>query len=188
MVEINVVYTKTGDDGDTCLASEQRISKSSARINAIGDVDELNCHLGLAVSQFPEAGDFARLKNQIQRIQNQLFNLGSELALMATESEPAHPHIKVEETLQLEHEIDTLNKHLPSLQSFILPGGSLIAAQLHVCRSICRRAERSLVALNTEEGIRSASMQFINRLSDWLFVTARHVLRQQQRTEKLWQP
>jgi cob(I)alamin adenosyltransferase len=188
MVELNIIYTKTGDDGTTSLANNERINKTTPRIEALGTVDEVNAHLGLAVSLLQQASGFPDLNKQLLRIQNELFNLGAELAMLVTEEQPESPCITNENISQLEKEIDQRHQVLKPLTSFILPGGSQAAAQLHVCRTVARRAERRLVHLAEQETIRPVSQQYLNRLSDWLFVMARWVLHQQQQTEVYWQP
>ena len=188
MVELNIIYTKTGDDGTTSLANSERINKSAPRIEALGTVDELNAAISVAICCLQQASGFPDLNKQLLRIQNELFNLGAELAMLATEEQPESPSITNENISQLEKEIDLRNHALKPLTSFILPGGSPAAAQLHVCRTIARRAERRLVHLAEQETIRNASKHYLNRLSDWLFVMARWVLQEQQQPEVYWQP
>jgi cob(I)alamin adenosyltransferase len=162
------IYTKTGDRGDTGLLGGSRISKRSARICAIGDVDELNAGLGVARA----TGGNAAICDELERIQSWLFDVGAELA-----APPAgriqYAGLTEGASRRLEESIDAQTAELPPLNCFILPGGTPLAAQLHVCRSVCRRAERSVVNLAAEEAVRDEITVFLNRLSDWLFVTAR---------------
>ena len=187
MVEINIVYTKTGDDGKTSLTSDLRLLKSAPRIEAIGAVDELNSQLGLIISHAQSSDENSTTK-QLTTIQNQLFNLGAELAMMVTEDKPASPCIQQCDVEQLENQIDTLNSTLAPLNSFILPQGNVFISHCHVTRSVCRRAERRLVELHQNEPIRPVSLQYINRLSDFLFVLARATHQTDNLPETLWQP
>lgn len=171
------IYTRTGDGGDTGLADGSRVGKDSPRIAAIGDVDELNSWLGLLAAQSADNRDNALL----QEIQNRLFDLGGELAI------PGHDAIAQPMVDALEGEIERYNGALPPLRDFILPGGSPQAAHCHLARSVCRRAERSLLALSRLEPINAASLKFLNRLSDLLFVMARSFARQDGGKEILWQ-
>mgnify|MGYP001184345420 CR=1 FL=1 len=188
MVEINCVYTKTGDDGTTSLGNGNRTNKDAIRVEAMGTLDELNAQLGLVACLLHDTGGFPELTHQVGRIQNQCFNLGAELAMVTQEDPPSCPCIKPEDLEQLENEIDERNRLLAPLTSFILPGGSQMAARLHICRTVCRRTERRFISLHREENLRSINLKFLNRLSDWLFVMSRFVLQQQHHTEKLWQP
>jgi len=188
MVEINVVYTKTGDDGTTSLGNKERSSKDAPRIETLGALDELNAHLGLTAAMLHDTGGAPALTQQILRIQNECFNLGAELAVAPTEDPPSCPCLKEHNIEQLETEIDERNALLAPLASFVLPGASQLAAQFHVCRTVCRRAERRLVTLSKAENLRPINSQYVNRLSDWLFVMGRFVLKQQDLTEKRWRP
>jgi cob(I)alamin adenosyltransferase len=186
MVEINVVYTKTGDDGKTSLTTDSRLLKSCPRIEAIGAVDELNSHLGLLIAHINN--DNTALTAELSEIQNQLFNLGAELAMMVTEPQPASPCSHADDVKQLERRIDQMNTSLQPLTSFILPQGNLFIAHCHVTRSVCRRAERRLVELHQSEPLRPVALEYINRLSDYLFVLIRATHQQQSQPEILWQP
>ena len=168
------IYTRTGDAGDTGLADGSRISKQSARVQAMGDVDELNSVLGLLVCKL-HAPAHVRL---VQSIQNELFNLGAELSTN-------HKFINSEHVRKLEQRLDDMNEVLPPLKEFILPGGDEAAAVCHIARTVCRRAERSLVALGEE--VDSDVLAYINRLSDLLFVLARDINREQGREDVFWQ-
>ena len=188
MIEINVVYTKTGDDGTTALADGERYSKADLAIEAIGTIDELNAQIGMTIATLSRAPGLTKTQHQLTRIQSELFNLGSELALQATEANPGCPCIVDNDIKTLESSIDEHNQDLPALNNFILPGGSDIAARLHICRTVCRRAERRLVGLAQETTVRPQAIQYLNRLSDWLFVMARWTQQQLKLTEKFWNP
>lgn len=176
------IYTRTGDDGTTGLLGGDRVAKVSPRIAAIGDVDELNALIGIARLHSAEQD----LDRDLFRIQNWLFDLGSELAcppggkfdLVAI----TEKHSEV-----LEASIDAMTDRLPPLKAFILPGGSPLAAQLHLARCVCRRAERSLIALSSTEPLRAETLRFLNRLSDWLFVAARTANAVQRVVDIEWQ-
>lgn len=191
-VALNRIYTKRGDAGETSLAGGQRVAKDSARIQAYGAVDELNAFAGLAnVSCTEQAGQHPRmglLADIVRRVQHELFNLGSILATRPEDVHPAQARITGAEVEQLEREIDAMNEDLPPLRSFVLPGGTRLNAELHLARTICRRAERLLVALSREEEVPPETIQYLNRLSDAIFVWSRwanHVLRV---PEALWDP
>jgi cob(I)alamin adenosyltransferase len=163
------IYTRTGDDGSTSLFSGGRVAKSHPRVETYGAIDELNSALGAARAAAPAPPVEAILAD----LQHQLFKLGADLA---TPGEGAHPHIarvSAEEVSQLESGIDRMDAQLPPLKNFILPGGSPAAAQIHVARSICRRAERLAVLLAASDPINPAALVFLNRLSDFLFTLAR---------------
>lgn len=189
MVRLNRIYTRTGDDGTTGLGSGERRLKSDLRVEAYGTVDEANATIGVARLS---TGDDPALDAMLARIQNDLFDLGADLATPVSEGEAKaegalkiHPH-QVE---RLEAEIDALNASLAPLKSFILPGGSPAAAALHVARTVCRRAERLMVALTQAEGeiVDPAGVRYVNRLSDLLFVAARHANRDGA-DDVLWVP
>jgi cob(I)alamin adenosyltransferase len=184
MVNINKVYTRTGDDGDTGLLGDERLAKSAPRIEALGTVDELNCHMGKIFTDVPKGHN---LRAKITRIQNDLFNLGASIALHhhATQNSP---NIIDKDVTTLEQEIDHMNNQLEPLTSFILPQGSAAIAQIHITRSVCRRAERRMVELHQTESLNAPLLQYINRLSDWLFVLARYVGHVLKHKETLWQP
>jgi len=165
------IYTKTGDRGETGLFGGTRVSKSSARVAAYGDVDELSSVLGIAHAHEPDA----EVRAQLQRVQTELFALGAELASSPEKDIDLGLALLGEtEITRFEHEIDTLERELPALKNFVLPGGSAQAAYLHLARTTCRRAERNAVALSAVEPLRSEILRYLNRLSDWLFVMARH--------------
>jgi cob(I)alamin adenosyltransferase len=166
------IYTKTGDKGETGLFGGERLSKSSPRINAYGTIDELNSFIGLAATEIKDS----RLKNDLNKIQNKLFTIGTDLATPDTEK---NKKLNIKRTpseyyLEMEQLIDEYSLKLDELRNFILPGGSKGAAYLHVCRTICRRAEREVVALNNQVKIGDNIVIFINRLSDLFFVLSRY--------------
>ena len=173
------IYTKTGDKGETSLASGARVAKTDPRIEAYGTVDELNSHLGLLVSLMTEGDDTAFLLE----VQRALFRVG---ALLATEDREGEPSATFDAALleRLEHQIDSDDALLPPMRFFILPGGSQAAAQAHVCRTVCRRAERCIVELAETEKVDPVLQSYINRLSDYLFVLARKLNRQSGIVEK----
>ncbi len=175
MVKLNKIYTKTGDDGTTGLVDGSRCPKHSARIAAIGTVDEANSAIGLAV--LAVGSDAA---TALTRIQNDLFDCGADLATPAAEGDDFTPsemvlRIVPTQVAWLEAAMDTLNEALDPLTSFILPGGGEAAARIHLARAIVRRAERDMTALHAQEAINPAALQYINRLSDYLFTLARAV-------------
>jgi cob(I)alamin adenosyltransferase len=178
MPRLTRIYTRSGDDGSTGLADGSRVRKDSARIQAIGDLDELNSLIGL-VRALP--GEDPGIDAMLVSIQHRLFDLGGELAI------PGQRFAKPAWTERLEQWIDRLNADLPPLAEFILPGGSLRAAQAHQARAVCRRAERALLRLATQDTVNSAALTYLNRLSDLLFVMARVLVRSDGGREVLWQ-
>ena len=188
MVKLNKIYTRTGDGGSTGLAAGPRRSKSDLRIESFGAVDEANAALGLAVLN---AGDDARLAGMLIRIQNDLFDLGADLATPDTGEKPEWEPLRIVDAQveRLEKEIDLLNAELSPLNSFILPGGSALSAYLHLARTISRRAERLMVALKEKDGesVGTAALKYVNRLSDFLFVAARYA-NDKGKADVLWVP
>ncbi|KUF10076.1 cob(I)yrinic acid a,c-diamide adenosyltransferase [Pseudoponticoccus marisrubri] len=186
MVVINKIYTRTGDAGDTALGNGTRVAKFANRVEAYGTVDELNSVVGLARLQAD--GD---LDAQLARIQNDLFDLGADLCRpeMEKDAEAEYPPLRMasSQVTRLESEIDAMNAGLEPLRSFILPGGTPLAAHLHHCRTVSRRAERLSVELATLETINPEAVRYLNRLSDWFFVAARHA-NDQGRADVLWIP
>lgn len=176
MVKLNKIYTRTGDGGSTGLGTGQRVSKADVRIAAFGTVDETNAAIGLV--RLHLAGH-PTLDGQLTRIQNDLFDLGADLCVPDRgEKLPYEPlRMSDEQATRLETEIDVMNATLKPLNSFVLPAGSPAATHLHLARTICRRAEREMVALAATEGepVSAAALKFINRLSDYLFVASRFV-------------
>jgi cob(I)alamin adenosyltransferase len=187
MVKLNKIYTKTGDDGTTGLANGERRAKCDARVDAYGDVDEANSAVGLArlsTQSMPE------LDAMLERIQNDLFDLGADLATPSTGRPLGYEPLRIvsAQVSRLEAEIDLLNSRLAPLRSFVLPGGSPASAALHLARAISRRAERRMVALaGAGEELSAPALQFINRLSDFLFVAAR-VANGDGADDVLWKP
>jgi cob(I)alamin adenosyltransferase len=181
MVKLNRIYTRTGDQGTAGLVDGSRVSKASARMAAIGDVDEANAALGVAIAAL---GD-GEMRKRLRVIQNELFDLGADIA---TPDEIAGAlRIVPGQVERLEREIDAMNSRLDPLQSFILPGGSAEVAALHLARTVTRRAERSAVALAEGEQVNPPALAYLNRLSDHLFVAARYVAAKQG-GDILWQP
>ena len=170
------IATRTGDDGTTGLGDNQRVSKNSLRVHAMGEVDELNSNIGLLLSE--NLPDDVRLL--LVEIQHQLFNLGGELSI------PQFELLKTEAVLMLDQALNQHNGRLPKLQEFILPAGNRAAAVAHICRTVARRAERSVVALSAAENIRTEPRQYLNRLSDLLFVLARVLNRQAGGDDVYW--
>lgn len=172
MVTLNKIYTRTGDAGETALGNGTRVAKHSLRVNAYGTVDETNATVGLARQH-----STGEMDTQLAAIQNDLFDLGADLCRpdMAKDASAEYPPLRVTEgqVSRLEVEIDAMNKGLEPLKSFILPGGSALAAQMHLCRTVSRRAERLTVELSTVEDINPAAIKYLNRLSDWFFVAGR---------------
>lgn len=187
MVILNRIYTRTGDAGQTRLATGQPVSKTDLRVEAYGAVDEINACVGLArihTTADPE------LDAMLGRIQNELFDLGADLATppKPDEAEGAALRILDSQIARIEAEIDALNEHLPDLTSFILPGGTPAAAALHLARTVCRRAERDAVRLvEAGEPVSGPALRYLNRLSDFLFVASRRA-NGQGRHEVLWKP
>jgi cob(I)alamin adenosyltransferase len=189
---IQRVYTKTGDRGETALVGGKMVPKDSARIDAYGTVDELNACLGLLrqanrTEPGPQ-GSVARLDAILERIQNELFNLGSLLATLPEDLGERQPRIEARHVERLEQEIDELNEGLPPLRSFTLPGGGFTSSYLHLARTVCRRAERSVVHLSHEAHVDAEAVRYLNRLSDALYVFGRWNTRERGETEPLWRP
>ena len=192
-IRINRVYTRGGDKGETSLVGGQRIAKDSIRIESYGTVDELNSILGLARvanRDLPGAGadDREKLDAILFRLQNELFNLGSDLATLPGDRHPRQPVVEARHVAFLEASIDELNTGLPELTSFVLPGGGLVAAHLHQARTVCRRAERLVTTLGRHEAIGDQCLVYLNRLSDLLFVLSRWAAKVRSEPETLWKP
>lgn len=175
---LSKIYTRTGDDGSTGLADGNRIAKNAQRVEAMGTADELNCHIGLLIEQLDGEDEIAA---SMRRIQHHLFDLGGEFAIPGSRV-IGQPHID-----WLEQTLDHYNADLPALKNFILPGGSPAAAQCHLARAVCRRAERVVVALGHEDSINGDARHYLNRLSDLLFVVARVLARREGGDEVLWE-
>ena len=172
------IYTRTGDDGSTGLGDGTRIGKDSLRVTAYGTVDELNCTVGmvLAANDVPDT-----VREVLTQVQHDLFDLGGELCI------PGMATVQDADIDRLESVLDALNEPLPALKEFILPGGGMAAALAHLARTVCRRAERAVVALSREEAIRAQPQRYLNRLSDLLFVISRVLARHGGHGEVLWQ-
>jgi len=172
MVILSKIYTKTGDAGETALGNGARVAKHSARVSAYGTVDEVNATIGLA--RLHADGD---LDAALSRISNDLFDLGADLCTPDRErdAEAPYPRLRIisAQVDRLESEIDAMNTRLSPLRSFILPGGTALAAHLHLCRTVCRRGERLTVELATLEDVNPEAVKYLNRLSDWFFVAGR---------------
>ncbi len=188
MVRLNRIYTRTGDAGETGLSTGERVSKADARVRAFGDVDECNAVLGLARLH---ATDDPAVDAMLERIQNELFDLGADLA---TPDDPERPvawePLRVVDTQveRLERELDAMNDALEPLKSFVLPAGTALAAHLHLARTVCRRAERNTVALaETGAQVGGPALRYLNRLSDLLFVASRHA-NARAGGDVLWRP
>jgi cob(I)alamin adenosyltransferase len=183
MPRITKVYTRTGDDGTTALGAGQRVPKDALRVETYGTVDELNSHVGAAIA----SGLEPRLGDMLRRIQNDLFHLGSDLCVTEEDkSARAVPRIEARHVEAVERWIDELSTELPALENFVLPGGTPGAAQLHVARTVCRRAERRAVKLSREEAVGDLVVVYLNRLSDLLFVMARWENRKKETPDVLW--
>jgi cob(I)alamin adenosyltransferase len=186
MVVLSKIYTKTGDDGETALGNGARVAKHSLRVQAYGTVDETNATLGLA--RLHSGGE---IDAGLARIQNDLFDLGADLCRpdMQRDHEAGYVPLRIlaSQVDRLEAEIDVMNARLQPLRSFILPGGSALAAHLHLCRTVARRAERLVVELATMEAINPEAVKYLNRLSDWLFVAGR-IANDDGRADVLWVP
>lgn len=177
------IYTKTGDTGETGLFGGRRLPKSHIRIDSYGTVDELNSYIGLVRDSLTGED----IRQVLKEIQDRLFAVGANLA-----SDPAKnlapPDLSVSDIQLLEKEIDKMEASLPPLKNFILPGGHPVVSFCHIARCVCRRAERLVVALNLEEPVEPVVVQYLNRLSDYLFVLARNIARELQAEEVIWKP
>lgn len=189
MVTLSKIYTRGGDAGVTSLGDGARRRKDDLRIDAYGTVDEANSFIGLARAALSETPNEARLAALLASIQNDLFDLGADLCVPEREDAPARLRIRQDQVDRLEREIDMLNADLLPLTSFVLPGGSNAAAAVHVARAVVRRAERLMVTLAAEPGetVGAPALKYINRLSDFLFVAARHLNRLGE-GDVLWTP
>ncbi len=182
---LSKLYTRTGDHGETGLAGGRRVAKDHPRIEAIGELDSLNSQLGLLLAELAEQQSrwpgLSEIREALSPCQHRLFDFGGELAM------PEYQALQEGEISRLEQLIDAWNEEVGPLENFILPGGSRLVAQAHVCRSLARSAERRCQQLNAVEPLRPAGMAYVNRLSDLLFVSARVIARRTQVSEVLWQ-
>lgn len=185
---LNRIYTRTGDQGDTHLASGELVRKDSPRLECYGTVDELNSFVGMAVVSAGEHVALNELQSILVRVQHELFNLGSILATTPEHVHPKQARVTEADIQQLEADIDRMNETLSALRSFILPGGSRINAELHVCRTVCRRAERLLVTATHQMEIDLVNVRYLNRLSDAFFVWSRWANVALGVGEVLWSP
>ncbi len=186
---INRVYTRKGDSGLTRLVGGQKVPKNALRIQTYGSVDELNAFVGAARSRIEENYDGLKgLGETLLRVQHELFNLGSILATLRQDQVPQMPRIRQKEIDALEASIDVCNEELAPLRSFVLPGASPLDAQFHICRTVCRRAERLCVSLAEIEDVDILCVAYLNRLSDAFFVWGRFACLKTRREETLWEP
>ena len=182
MIKLNKINTKTGDGGNTALGDGERVLKDSLRVSAYGNVDELNASIGV-ITLYANT----ELKRKLKNIQNDLFDIGADLCVPISEKNKDRLRLSTNQIETLELEIDEMNSILEPLNSFVLPGGCRSATFLHMARTICRRAERSVVSLRSNEEINHNTLVYLNRLSDWLFVASR-VENQENSSELLWAP
>ena len=184
---INRVYTRHGDQGYTRLVGGQKISKADLRIESYGTLDELNSYVGAARLSCQEL-ELEEMAQVLHGVQNALFNLGSVLATLPEDIHPKQPQVDASDVQRLEQQIDHYNKDLPSLRSFVLPGGNRANVELHMARTICRRAERLCVRLSETQAIHEFAIPYLNRLSDALFVWSRWVVLSKDMDEHVWTP
>jgi cob(I)alamin adenosyltransferase len=190
-IRITKVYTRAGDAGETVLVGGRKVRKDSLRIESYGTVDELNAAVGVVRAISAEQADKAvveRIEKELQIIQQSLFNLGSELACDPEDLMPGMPVAGEADITYLESCMDEWTEELPALKSFILPGGGPVHAHLHVCRTVCRRAERVVIQLAAQEKVRPEAITYLNRLSDFFFVLGRWAGKRFGEPEILWQP
>lgn len=178
---LSKIYTRTGDQGETGLGDGSRISKDHARVTAMGSIDELNSFIGLCIEELRAHPKLSAINEFIGRSQHRIFDLGGEISI------PGYKIIEDKHVSQIETALDLLNADLAALENFILPGGHKVISVLHLCRSVCRRAERDLVTLQREESINTAALKYLNRLSDYFFVAARYAAKELQIDEVLWE-
>ena len=194
MVRINRVYTRTGDEGETGLVGGSRVPKDSPSIHAFGTLDELNSFVGLARAEIPSGcgksgpSELDDLSECLLWIQHKLFDVGAFLATPAGESREKKPSAGPGDVKMLERTMDDWTVPLPELDSFLLPGGGKLGAWLHVCRAVCRRGEREICRLHATEAVDADVLRFVNRLSDFFFVAARHAARLLGESEVKWKP
>jgi cob(I)alamin adenosyltransferase len=186
MVVLNKIYTRTGDKGETALGNGDRVAKHSLRVSSYGTVDETNATIGMARQHSSGEMDAA-----LARVSNDMFDLGADLCTPDRENDATAPYPRLRivdaQVDRLEAEIDAMNAKLTALRSFILPGGTALAAHLHLCRTVCRRAERLTVELSQVEDVNPAAVKYLNRLSDWFFVAGR-IANNDGKDDVLWVP
>ena len=185
-MRIDRVYTRGGDTGQTSLIGGERVSKASLRLDCYGTVDELNATIGLVLEALAASQASAFLTPILRRVQNELFNLGAELATADAETRAKLPRIEQRHVDALERDIDAVNDELPALKSFVLPGGGWPSAYLHLARTVCRRGERLVVELAAREEVGELAVGYLNRLSDALFVWGRWCVLKDGKPEPLW--
>lgn len=178
------IYTKTGDKGKTSLFGGTRVDKSHLRIDAYGTIDELNAHLGFLRDQVQNEND----SDVLNKIQDQLFTIGALLASDPEKKKMKLPDLKEEDVFFLELEIDKIEEELPELKNFIIPGGHPVVSAAHIARTVCRRAERAIVLLSVNSPVDAMLLEYINRLSDYLFVLGRHLAKELKVNEIAWRP
>jgi cob(I)alamin adenosyltransferase len=176
------IYTRTGDEGQTSLFAGGRTSKSATRLHAYGTIDELNSVLGVALAH----GLAAEVAEKVSLVQRELFVVGADLATPLEAEAAWITRVTEDQITRLEREIDAMDEKLPTLKNFVLPGGTVGAANLHVARTVCRRSERWIVALSTKENINMSVLHYVNRLSDWLFTAARYENAIKGHDEPIW--
>ena len=186
-MRIDRVYTRGGDSGETSLIGGDRVSKGALRLECYGTVDEVNATLGLVRTALEASAAGPHLAPIIARVQNELFNVGAELATPDPERRAKQPRIEARHVDALERDIDAINPDLPELKSFVLPGGGWASAYFHLARTVCRRAERLVVRLAAEEDMSEVPVRYLNRLSDALFVFGRWAAWKDGQAEPLWQ-
>ncbi len=186
-MRIDRVYTKAGDKGETSLIGGERVSKASPRLDCYGTVDETNATIGLVIEALGSSAAGPHLIPILRRVQNELFNLGTELATPDEATRAKLPRIEQRHIAALERDIDAVNDDLPALRSFVLPGGGWASAYFHLARTVCRRCERLVVGLAQHEDIGDLGVQYLNRLSDALFVWGRWAALKDGQPEPLWE-
>ncbi len=185
-IRLSKIYTKIGDKGSTLLATGERVLKSNVRIEAYGSVDELNAVVGMLRDTL-DAGQFADIREKLAWIQNELFDVGGELSVpLDVLNTDRQQVVQMSEVARLETEIDAMNELLPPLENFVLPGGHIINSTTHLCRTVCRRAERAVVRMSEQDAVRDEVRIYLNRLSDWFFVLSRELSRRLGLKEVLW--
>ena len=189
-IRLNKIYTRSGDAGKTRLIGGEERWKDDARVEAYGTVDELNAQIGLCRELIKETGNekFGSLIQTLKSVQNELYNLGTQLAVASGGDADNLPQLSDDAILKLESEIDTSNESLSELTSFVLPGGSVINSQFHIARNVCRRGERRVVCLSKKENVDPKNIRYLNRLSDALFVWSRWISKIIGDDENLWDP
>ena len=191
-ISISKVYTKTGDRGHTQLVGGKKISKSDLRICSYGEIDELNSYVGgcrqMIIDSKVENDDLHRISDILYRVQNELFNVGNMLATLDEDIKKGMPQVEKSHIDNLEKDIDYFNSNLPALKSFVLPGGSQTNVWFHITRTLCRKCERTVVALSKKEKIDDVIIKYLNRLSDALFVWSRWINFINSKDEVLWNP